>query len=178
MYPNADERRRHQLAIVGLFAPTAEFDGTLLSSKYPALNDPAVAIDIYRGDTGLDSGRPQSLFSIDHRLLEQKRLTKVKRINLRQGGGAPRRRDRRALRRRHPFVNLQVSHDPGQVWVLVFALTMMAGLLVSLIVRRRRVWARIEASSPPGTVNVELGGLAGPTTRAGAASSRSSPSGC
>ena len=56
-----------------------------MSSKYPALNDPAVAIDIYRGDTGLDSGRPQSLFSIDHRLLEQKRLTKVKRINLRQG---------------------------------------------------------------------------------------------
>jgi hypothetical protein len=62
------------------------------------------------------------------------------------------------------FVNLQVSHDPGQVWVLVFALTMMAGLLVSLIVRRRRVWARIEASSPPGTVNVEWAGWPGPTT--------------
>ena len=58
------------------------------------------------------------------------------------------------------FVNLQVSHDPGQVWVLVFALTMMAGLLVSLIVRRRRVWARITGSAEPGTVNVELGGLA------------------
>ncbi|HMZ14899.1 MAG TPA: cytochrome c biogenesis protein ResB, partial [Mycobacterium sp.] len=161
MYPNADERRRHQLAIVGLFAPTAEFDGTLLSSKYPALNDPAVAIDIYRGDTGLDSGRPQSLFSIDHRLLEQKRLTKVKRINLRQGEEV--RLDDGTVVRfdgATPFVNLQVSHDPGQVWVLVFALTMMAGLLVSLIVRRRRVWARIEASSPPGTVNVELGGLA------------------
>ena len=161
MYPNADERRKHQLAIVGLFAPTAEFDGTLLSSKYPALNDPAVAIDIYRGDTGLDSGRPQSLFSIDHRLLEQKRLTKVKRINLRQGEEV--RLDDGTVVRfdgATPFVNLQVSHDPGQVWVLVFALTMMAGLLVSLIVRRRRVWARIEASSPPGTVNVELGGLA------------------
>ena len=158
---NADERRKHQLAIVGLFAPTAEFDGTLLSSKYPALNDPAVAIDIYRGDTGLDSGRPQSLFSIDHRLLEQKRLTKVKRINLRQGEEV--RLDDGTVVRfdgATPFVNLQVSHDPGQVWVLVFALTMMAGLLVSLIVRRRRVWARIEASSPPGTVNVELGGLA------------------
>ncbi|OOK65607.1 resB-like family protein [Mycobacterium kansasii] len=42
-----------------------------------------------------------------------------------------------------PFVNLQVSHDPGQTWVLVFAVTMMAGLLVSLLVRRRRVWVRI-----------------------------------
>ncbi len=59
-----------------------------------------------------------------------------------------------------PFVNLQVSHDPGQVWVLVFAMSMMGGLLVSLIVRRRRVWAKISAGQTPGTVNVELGGLA------------------
>jgi cytochrome c biogenesis protein len=60
---------------------------------------------------------------------------------------------------------LQVSHDPGQAWVLVFAITMMAGLLVSLVVRRRRVWVRLTAVTeaapdPPGTVNVELGGLA------------------
>ncbi|BBZ79427.1 cytochrome c biogenesis protein [Mycolicibacterium anyangense] len=161
MYPDATERRKHQLAIMGLFAPTAEFDGTLLSSSYPALNDPAVAIDIYRGDTGLDSGRPQSLFTLDHRLLEQKRLTKVKRINLRQGEQV-RLDDGTVVRfdSATPFVNLQVSHDPGQVWVLVFAMSMMAGLLVSLIVRRRRVWARIEPASQPGTVSVELGGLA------------------
>ena len=58
-----------------------------------------------------------------------------------------------------PFINVQVSHDPAQVWVLVSALTMMAGLLVSLIVRRRRVWVRIAAGNA-GTVSVELGGLA------------------
>ena len=54
---------------------------------------------------------------------------------------------------------MQVSHDPAQVWVLVFAMTMMAGLLVSLVVRRRRVWVRLTGAGP-GTVNVELGGLA------------------
>jgi cytochrome c biogenesis protein len=61
-----------------------------------------------------------------------------------------------------PFVNLQVSHDPGQTWVLVFAITMMGGLVVSLLVRRRRVWVRLtpDAGGSPGTVNVELGGLA------------------
>lgn len=57
-YPNPDERRKHQIAIQGLLAPTEQLDGTLLSSRFPALNAPAVAIDIYRGDTGLDSGRP------------------------------------------------------------------------------------------------------------------------
>ena len=37
----------------------------LSSESHPALNDPAVAVDIYRGDTGLDTGRLQSLFNLD-----------------------------------------------------------------------------------------------------------------
>lgn len=160
LYP-PEERRKHQLAITGLFAPTQQMDGKLLSSSFPAMNDPAVAIDIYRGDAGLDTGRPQSLFSIDTRLIDQKRLTKLKRVNLSKGQEV-RLDDGTTVRfdKATEFVNLQVSHDPGQVWVLVSALTMMGGLLVSLVVRRRRVWARIEAGPSPGTVNVELAGLA------------------
>ncbi len=159
MYP-ADERRKHQIAITGLFAPTQQLDGKLLSSSFPAMNDPAVAIDVYRGDAGLDTGRPQSLFRLDHRLIEQNRLTKVKRVNL-EAGQEVRLDDGTAVRfdGAAEFVNIQVSHDPGQFWVLVSALTMMGGLLVSLIVRRRRVWARI-APAGNGTVRVELGGLA------------------
>ncbi len=159
-YPDPDERRKHQIAIQGLFAPTEQLDGTLLSSSFPALNNPAVAIDIYRGDTGLDTGRPQSLFSLDPRLIEQNRLTKEARVNLRAGEDT--RLDDGTVVRFDgavPFINLQVSHDPAQVWVLVFALTMMAGLLVSLVVRRRRVWVRLTPAGP-GTVSVELGGLA------------------
>ncbi len=165
LYP-AEERRKHQLAITGLFAPTQQMDGTLLSSSSPAMTDPAVAIDIYRGDAGLDTGRPQELFSIDTRLVDQKRLTKVKRVNLTVGQEV--RLDDGTLVRfdgAKEFVNLQMSHDPGQVWVLVSSMTMMTGLLVSLVVRRRRVWARISTGSnsdtaQPGTVNVEFGGLA------------------
>ena len=159
LYP-PDQRRKQQIAIIGLFAPTQQMDGTLLSSSFPTLKDPAVAIDIYRGDAGLDSGRPQSLFTIDTRLIEQKRLTKVKRTNLSLGQEV--RLDDGTVVRfdgATPFVNLQVSHDPAQVWVLVSALAMMAGLLVSLVVRRRRVWARISPDGP-GTVKVECGGLA------------------
>ncbi|MDR3661702.1 MAG: cytochrome c biogenesis protein ResB [Mycobacterium sp.] len=159
-YPDDRERRKHQIAIQGLFAPTAELDGKLLSSSFPALNSPAVAIDIYRGDTGLDSGRPQSLFALDPRLVDEKRLIKQARVNLTVGeqtkldDGTVVRFDGAV-----PFINIQVSHDPAQVWVLEFALTMMGGLLVSLVVRRRRVWIRI-APAAPGSVNVELGGLA------------------
>jgi cytochrome c biogenesis protein len=159
-YADAGERRKNQIAIQGLFAPTEQLHGTLLSSSFPALNDPAVAVDIYKGDTGLDTGKPQSLFTLDPGLIEQGRLTKMARVNL--GEGESTRLDDGTVVRFDgavPFINVQVSHDPAQVWVLVFAMTMMAGLLVSLLVRRRRIWIRITASAP-GTVNVELGGLA------------------
>ncbi|KAA8970224.1 cytochrome c biogenesis protein ResB [Mycobacterium sp.] len=160
-YPNPDQRRRHQIAIEGLLAPTARLDGTLLSSSFPALHDPAVAVNIYVGDTGLDTGRPQSLYALDPRLIAQHRLAKVNRVNLRAGeqvqlpDGIVVRFDGA-----RPFVNLQLSYDPGQVWVLAFAAMMMAGLVVSLVVRRRRVWVRLAPAGPPDTVNVELGGLA------------------
>ncbi len=47
------------------------------------------------------------------------------------------------------FVNLQVSHDPAQQWVLVSSIVMMAGLLVSLVIKRRRVWVRIYPRPAP-----------------------------
>jgi len=161
-YPNPGQRRRHQIAIEGLFAPTEQLDGALLSSSFPALNSPAVAVDIYVGDTGLDTGRPQSLYALDPRLIQQHRLTKVNRVNLRAGEQVRLAQDGIVVRfdGAVPFVNLQVSYDPGQLWVLMFAITMMAGLVVSLLVRRRRVWVRLAAADAPDTVNVELGGLA------------------
>ncbi|NLV80365.1 MAG: cytochrome c biogenesis protein ResB [Rhodococcus sp.] len=165
MFPDADERRRNQIAIEGLFAPTASFDGTLLSSIFPDMLDPAVAIDIYKGDAGLDTGSPQSLFSLNGELINQGRLVKQDRVNLKPGesttlpDGTVVRFDGAV-----DFVNLQVSHDPSQMWVLVAAVTMMAGLLGSLVVKRRRIWVRVY---PAGTVAegerrtvVELGGLA------------------
>ncbi|EME62374.1 MULTISPECIES: cytochrome c biogenesis protein ResB [Rhodococcus] len=165
MYPDADERRRNQIAIEGLFAPTAVFHGNLLSSGYPALTDPAVAIDIYKGDTGLDTGTPQSLFSLNGELINQGRLVKQDRVNL-YAGESVTLADGTQIRfdGATDFVNLQVSHDPAQTWVLLSAVTMMAGLLVSLVIKRRRIWVRVY---PAGTVAdgerrtvVELGGLA------------------
>jgi cytochrome c biogenesis protein len=172
MYPNEDDRRKNQIAIEGLFAPTAMFHGNLLSSSFPAMNDPAVAIDIYKGDTGLDTGLPQNLFSLNKELVNQGRLVKQERVNLLPGesktlaDGTQVRFDGAV-----DYVNLQVSHDPAQQWVLVAALVMMAGLLTSLVIKRRRIWVRIYPAEDPDTVSatlaegerrtvVELGGLA------------------
>ncbi|MEV0249183.1 cytochrome c biogenesis protein ResB [Nocardia sp. NPDC050712] len=167
LYPTEEERRKNQIAIDGLFAPTALFHGSLLTSAFPRMDDPAVAVDIYRGDTGLDTGRPQSLFALDREMIAQNRLTKEARTNLRPGESATLPNGTKVtFDGAKEFVNLQVSHDPAQQWVLVSALAMMAGLLVSLLVKRRRIWVRVYPSADDaGTVDqrravVEMGGLA------------------
>ncbi|WP_431966886.1 cytochrome c biogenesis protein ResB [Nocardia sp. bgisy134] len=167
MYATDEERRKNQIAIEGLFAPTALFHGNLLTSAFPSMDDPAVAVDIYRGDTGLDTGRSQDLFSLDQEMVRQGRLTKEARVNLRPGESTTLPNGAKVtFDGAQEFVNLQVSHDPAQQWVLVSALAMMAGLLVSLLVKRRRIWVRVyPADDPAGTVDqrrivVEMGGLA------------------
>lgn len=144
LYPNADERRNRQIAIEGLFAPTAAFQGTLLTSSFPVPNDPYVAIRIYQGDTGLDTGRPQNAYSLNQALIEQGRLQQRAQVNLRPGethtiaDGTVVRFD--GYER---FVSMQVSRGPAQNWVLLSATVMLAGLLVSLLIRRRRIWVRL-----------------------------------
>lgn len=167
MYAGDEERRKNQIAIEGLFAPTALMQGTLLSSAYPRMDDPAVAVDIYRGDTGLDTGRPQSIFALDPELERQHRLTKEARVNLRPGESTTLSNGTKvSFDGAKEFVNLQVSHDPAQNWVLVTAITLLGGLLVSLVVKRRRIWLRAyPAADEASTVDqrrtvVDMGGLA------------------
>lgn len=170
MYPDPRDRRKHQIAVQGLFAPTASFDGTLLDSRFPALTDPAVAVDVYLGDVGLDTGRSQNVYTLDQSLVETGLLVRKARVNLRPGedteivddGGVVVAKVR--FDGADEFVNLQVSRDPGQTWVLVSSIVMIAGLVVSLAVRRRRVWMRLRPVD--GRILVEAGGLAR-TDRAG-----------
>ena len=166
LYPDLQDRRRHQIAVQGLFAPTATFDGKILGSGFPAMTDPAVAVDIYQGDTGLDSGRPQSLYSLDQSLIQTDQLQKKARVNLRPGESTTLPDGTKVtFDGAKEFVNLQISDDPTQVWVGVSAAVMMAGLMLSLLVRRRRIWARVMRTDD-GTTVIDLGGLAR-TDRAG-----------
>ena len=167
MYPDETERRKNQLAIEGLFAPTSLMHGNLLTSSYPEMRDPAVAIDIYRGETGLDTGRAQSLFALDGEMIKQGRLVKQERVNLQPGESSTLSDGTKVtFDGAKEFANLQVSHDPAQNWVLVSAVLMMAGLLVSLLVKRRRIWVRAYPQDPDDDGSdkrrtvVEMGGLA------------------
>ena len=160
-----EQRRTSQLAVTGLLAPTSS-GGQVVTSVFPALDDPEVAVDVLRGDLGLDDGRGQSIFTVDRSRLDTGELTRVARENMRPGDeitlddGTRVRFD--GVR---DWVSLQVSHDPAQVWVLVSAVFVLVGLMLSLAVRRRRFWVRLTPDAAGGT-RVELGGLAR-TDRAG-----------
>lgn len=169
MYPELFERRQNQLAIQGLFAPTAQWsgeNGELLTSSYPALTDPALAVDIYRGDAGLDTGSAQSLFSLDSSLVHSGQLQKIDRVNLTQGETVTLDDDTKVtFDGASQFANYQISYDPFQKWVLASTVIMLVTLVGSLVIKRRRVWIRLRPNAAGGT-DVEMGGLAR-TDRAG-----------
>lgn len=169
MYPDLYERRQHQLALEGLFAPTAEWtgeNGKLLNSAFPAMRDPAVAIDVYRGDNGLDTGVGQGLFSLDKSLIHSGQLQRLERVNLSMGESITL-DDGTVLSfdGAEEYANYQISHDPAQGWVLVTTLITLFALVGSLTVKRRRIWVRLTPASNGGTL-VETAGLAR-TDRAG-----------
>ncbi|MFC6147286.1 cytochrome c biogenesis protein ResB [Corynebacterium nasicanis] len=169
LHPELFERRQNQLAIQGLFAPTAQWDGEnneLLTSRFPAMTDPAVAIDIYRGDAGLDTGRAQSIFDLDPTLLHSGQLQKIERVNLTRGESVTLDDGTEVtFDGASEFANFQISRDPFQPWVLVTTMIMLAALVGSLLIKRRRIWIRLSPLENGGT-HVELGGLAR-TDRAG-----------
>lgn len=161
---NTSTLTTQQIAITGLFAPSAVFQGGLLTSTYPGLTNPAVSLDIYQGDLGEDSGTGQSIFTIDQSMVADGRLKLVDKANLTPGQSTKLPDGTKVhFDNVQRWVSLQVSHDPTQVYVLVFALLMLGGLIVSLTVKRRRLWVRItpaENDGEAGRTVVEIGGLA------------------
>lgn len=158
-----DEIRKQQLAITGLFAPTAVVHGSLMQSSFPRADDPGVAIDVYRGDLGMEGGKPQSVFSVDQAQIDKGALVKQTRANLMAGESVTLDDGTKITFTGYSeWVSLQTSYDPAQLWLLISAVLLLLGLTVSLSIKRRRVWFRMrpaDGASGSRTV-VEVGGLA------------------
>ncbi len=162
-----EDVRRHQLAIAGIFAPTAFVHGGIMTSSFPAADNPGVAVDVYRGDLGMEGGRSQSVFSIDTDQVDKGALVKEARSNMMPGESITLDDGTEVtFTGFNEWVSLQTSYDPAQGWALVFAVTLLIGLMISLVVKRRRVWFRMYPAgggARPGAADrtvVEIGGLA------------------
>jgi cytochrome c biogenesis protein len=133
-----------QLALQGFFAPTGVTRGGVLTSIDPRPLDPQVAVLVYRGYLGLDSGLPQSVFALDQTQIDRGSLTRVGAANLRQGESTTLDDGTRiTFSAVKEYAALQLSHDPGQPWVLGAAIAVLVGLLGMLLLHRQRVFARV-----------------------------------
>lgn len=137
-----------QLGLQGFFLPTAVLDpqrGPI--SVFPDALAPAVFLTAYKGDLGMDVGTPQSVYRLETGKLTQLRSPDgdVYRIALEPGEKAelPGGVGTVTFDGYTRWVNLQVSRNPGAPVVLVAAVLALAGLLLSLVVRRRRAWVRV-----------------------------------
>jgi cytochrome c biogenesis protein len=154
---------RQQVAFEGLYLPTAPESAPFTRSVYPTERAPALMLVAYRGDLGLDAGIPGSVYRLDHRQVETGRLTEIGSKVLRPGDAWTLDDGTRVeFVGTRQWVALSVRQDPGQRIVLVSVALMLAGLMLSLTGKRRRVWFRVApASSPTGGSRtlVEAGGL-------------------
>jgi cytochrome c biogenesis protein len=143
------------VAISGFFAPTpVQTSAGVYTSTSPRVDHPVLGIFVYVGDLN-PNGTAQSVYRVD-----PSHMRRIGAANLRIGqtrtfpDGVSVTFDGWI-----PFVNLQVSHDPAQGWLLLAALAMVFGLGASLGVRRRRIWVRVGHTGTSPTV-VQVGGIA------------------
>jgi cytochrome c biogenesis protein len=155
-----------QLAFEGVFTPTTVQDPETgrVTSVYPAPENPALTVLGYRGDLGIDSGAPASVYNLEDR----SRLTPIGdgetpvKLGLGEtwelpGGGSL------TFVETTEWATFQVTQDPGKLVALVASVGMVLGLCLSLFVRRRRLWVRarpVGDGSPAGRTVVEVAGLA------------------
>jgi cytochrome c biogenesis protein len=159
-----------QVAFEGAYLPTADPTGASATSTFPAEQAPKIFLTAYRGNLGLDSGVPASVYTLNRAQLARGQLAKVSgaRPEALAVGGTWKLDDGTTLEflGTRPFITVSVRYDPTQPIVLAGAVLGLLGLTGSLAGKRRRVWFRITsppdlagpAPGPGGSV-VQAGGL-------------------
>jgi cytochrome c biogenesis protein len=157
---------REQVGMIGFFYPTvgkSETAAGALTSTFPGLSDPVLSLNVYAGDLGVDSGVPQSVYSLNTDKMTQLAGpgTKTKALQLKPGQTVelPSGLGTISLGDVKRYASLDVHHDPAQGWVLLFAVLILGGLLTSLFVPRRRIWVKA-VENPDGSLTLEYAGLA------------------
>ena len=156
------DARPDQLGFTGIFVPTAVSVGGTLASVFPAADNPVVSLIGYAGNLGENSGPSQSVYQLDTTGMQ--RLTARPQV-LKPGQSLTLPGDRGTITFTGyvPWVSLAITHDPGQLPALICGMAALGGLLLSFMIRRRRVFVRARPGPAPageqGTT-VQVGGLA------------------
>lgn len=149
-----------QLGFSGVFLPTEYVTPVgQLASAFPAAEQPRVSLVSYAGNLGLDGGQPQSVYSLD---TAQMHLLNVLPAPLAPGQSVtlPHGLGRLTFTGYRQWASLAITYDPGQFPALVSAIAALAGLVMSFLVRRRRIFVRAAGDDEGGGgALVEVAGL-------------------
>jgi cytochrome c biogenesis protein len=144
-------------AIHGVFAPTpGRGSAGQLVSTYPAAQSPELQVNALSGDPS-----SESVYTVPPGMPSMKGADGQLSAGLHKVGDSWKLKNGYTVTfvGWQEFVNFQVTDDPGRELALVAAVLIVIGLLLSLRVRRRRLWVRARSIEGGRTV-VEVGGLA------------------
>ncbi len=147
-----------QLGFAGVFLPTAIEAHGQLASAFPAALFPRVSLVAYAGNLGMNGPQAQSVYDLDTKQMHQLAVSPTplapgQSIKLPDGYGTLK------FTGYTQWASLAITYDPGQLPALISAIVALAGLILSFLVRRRRVFVRAEPAAD-GSTEVMLGGLA------------------
>ncbi|GAA2173699.1 cytochrome c biogenesis protein ResB [Agrococcus versicolor] len=136
-----------QVGLQGFFYPSAaQLDTGAYASYFPDVLNPLLTLQVYTGDLGLDSGVPQSVYQLDTEDMTQVAgrdapeppllIGPGETVDLPDGLGTI---SFDGVRR---YAVIDVHRDVTQGWVLAGAIALVAGLLASLLIPRRRLWVK------------------------------------
>jgi len=138
-----------QIGFIASFIPTAGRSATRgIFSTYPEVLDPRLVLSAWQGDLGLDTGNPQSVYS-----LNTSKMAKIGLKVLTLGSSYSFGVGSITFDGWKAWVNLQIVDDPGKLYALYGAIFAILGLLISLFTRQRRIWVKVGN-------DVEIAGLA------------------
>jgi cytochrome c biogenesis protein len=147
-----------QLGFAGVFLPSALDANGRLESAFPAALNPRVSLVGFTGNLGMNSGQAQSVYQLDTTGLKElpmqpRPLAAGQSMTLPDGLGTV------TYLGYQQWVSLAITYDPGQLPALASGIAALAGLILSFLVRRRRMFVRAIAAAD-GSTQVTVGGLA------------------
>ncbi len=147
-----------QLGFFGFFLPSEYLDAQAgPSSFFPGLKNPALTLGVYEGEL-YPQGRPQSVYTLSTEKMTQLRDARGDPLRLLLKPGQtialPGGRGSVTFDAVQRWAGLSIRYDPGKMLALTGAVAALAGLIASLMIRRRRVFVRAEARGTRTVVSV------------------------